>query len=246
METKKKIIITGGTRGIGKALVYEFCQAGYHVIFTYKSSNELAKEIVQVQAEKGHLAIGYQCDATDKNAVDDFAQSLIAQGETIYGIINNAGITKDTLFANMKAEDWHSVIDTNLHSVYNITRAFVSNMMEQGEGVILNISSLSGYRGNLGQTNYSASKAAINGFTKSLSLELARFKVRVNTIAPGFIETEMLQSMPIEKRKSLKKSIPMRRLGSTRDVAALALFLASEDATYITGQSILIDGGLSV
>lgn len=242
---KRYVVITGGTRGIGKGLVTAFAQAGYSVIFTYKSSSASAKKIEQDAAAKSLDVKGYQCDVTDMQSVNGLAETLFADNIIPVGLINNAGITNDAVLAKMSSEQWHSVIDTNLNAVFNVTRSFVPKMMELDSAAVINISSVSGHKGNPGQTNYSSSKAALTGLTKSLSLELARFNIRVNTISPGYIDTEMLQTIPEDQRKKIKKSVPLRRIGSIDDVASLALYLMSDDASYITGQSILIDGGLS-
>lgn len=242
---KQHVVITGGTRGIGKGLVMAFAQAGYSVIFTYKSSSASAQEIEEIAAAKSLDVKGYQCDVTDMGSVNGLAETLFSDNIIPAGLINNAGITKDAVLARMTSEEWHSVIDTNLNAVFNVTRTFVPKMMELDSASVINISSVSGHKGNPGQTNYSSSKAALKGLTKSLSLELARFNIRVNNISPGYIDTEMLQTIPEEQRKKIKKSVPLRRIGSIDDVASLALYLMSDDATYITGQSILIDGGLS-
>ena len=245
MKNKKYVLITGGTRGIGKGLVHAFSNEGYSVIFTYINSVDSALAI-EKEANASELSVkGYRCDVTNLKSVQKLADTLFEDDIVPVGLINNAGITKDALFARMSSDEWNSVIDTNLNSVFNVTRSFVSKMMELDKASIINISSISGHKGNLGQTNYSSSKAALTGFTKSLSLELARFNVSVNTISPGYIDTEMLQLIPDDQRKKIKKSIPLRRIGTIEDVASLALFLMSDDASYITGQSILIDGGMS-
>lgn len=242
---KQHVVITGGTRGIGKGLVMAFAQAGYSVIFTYKSSSASAQEIEETAAAKSLDVKGYQCDVTDMGSVNRLAETLFSDSIIPVGLINNAGITKDAVLARMTNEEWHSVIDTNLNAVFNVTRSFVPKMMELDSASVINISSVSGHKGNPGQTNYSSSKAALTGLTKSLSLELARFNIRVNTISPGYIDTEMLQTIPEEQSKKIKKSVPLRRMGTIDDVASLALYLMSDGASYITGQSILIDGGLS-
>lgn len=248
MENTKKryyVVITGGTLRIGKGHVTAFAQAGYSVIFTYKSSSASAKKIEQGAAAKSLDVKGYQCDVTDMQSVNGLAETLFSDNIIPVGLINNPGITNDALLAKMSSEQWHSVIDTNLNAVFNVTRSFVPKMMELDSAAVINISSVSGHKGNPGQTNYSSSKAALTGLTKSLPLELARFNIRVNSISPGYIDTEMLQTIPEDQRKKIKKSVPLRRIGSIDDVASLALYLMSDGASYITGQSILIDGGLS-
>jgi 3-oxoacyl-[acyl-carrier protein] reductase len=240
------ILITGGSRGIGKGLVKAYAAAGYHVVFTYLSAHNTALELEEELQKEGHSCKGYQCNGTDEVAINELASLLITKLGAPAAIINNAGITKDSLLMSMDSKDWLDVININLNGSYFITRAFANAMVEAGEGSIINMSSVSGYRGSSGQTSYSATKAGIEGMTRSLALELSRFNIRVNAIAPGYINTEMLDSIPDVQKKSIRKKIPLRRLGEVNDIAELALFLSSNKASYITGQTFVIDGGLTV
>ena len=237
-------LVTGGSRGIGKAIVEEFIAADYSVAFTYVQNREAAESQSSCLAQKGRKAIAYQAD------VRDFAraQEVVQQAQETLGaidvLVNNAGIRRDGAFHNMDPVAWREVIETNLTGTFNYSRALIRGMIRRG-GVILNIGSVSGLMGIAGQTNYSASKAGIIGFTKALSREVARFGIRVNAIVPGAIETDMTATMDEPARKKLYAQIPMGRPGCAQQVARLTLYLASDDASYITGQIFTIDGGLS-
>jgi len=245
-DSKRWVLVTGGTRGIGRGVAAAFAEAGYDTVFTYQSSTEAAASLEQEVAAAGGRAQGIRCDCADDAAVRELAKTLLEARGAPYAIVNNVGITRDGALMRMADDQWHDVISTNLHSAYYVTRYFVGPMVEQGDGVILQMSSVSGIKGNIGQTNYSASKAALIGMTKSLALELSRFNVRVNAVLPGFIATEMVGQIPEAQQSSIKKSIPMRRFGTVKEVASLCTYLASPDAAYITGQSFVIDGGLTV
>ena len=240
----KVALITGGSRGIGQAMVKEFAGACYSVAFTYSESSAAAESLVAGLGEQAQRALAYQAD------VRDFAQAqgvVKAVQETLGPIdvlINNAGIRRDRAFHNMDPELWREVIETNLMGPFNYSRAVIGGMIRRG-GVILNVASVSGLRGIAGQTNYSASKAGLIGFTKALSREVARFSVRVNAIAPGVIETDMTESLDENARRKLLAHIPMGCPGTPEQVARLALYLAGEDAAYVTGQVFTMDGGLS-
>jgi 3-oxoacyl-[acyl-carrier protein] reductase len=240
----KVALITGGSRGIGRAMVEEFAAADYAVAFTYTASKEAAEALAARVAEKGGRATPFHAD------VKDFAraQKVVADTRSTLGpidvLINNAGIRRDRALANMDAELWREVIETNLNGTFNYARACVGEMIRTG-GVILNVTSVSGTTGMAGQTNYSASKAGVIGFTRALSKEVARLGVRVNAIAPGYIDTDMTASMEEPARKKLYAQVPMGKAGRPSDVARLALYLASDDAGYITGQVFTMDGGLT-
>jgi 3-oxoacyl-[acyl-carrier protein] reductase len=240
----KVAFVTGGSRGIGRAVVEEFSSAGYGVAFTYSSNADAANALVECLRSQGRAAAAYQAD------VRDFARAkeVIAQAQKDVGevqvLVNNAGIKRDGAFAAMSPEAWQEVIDTNLNGTFNYTRLLMRELMLRS-GVIVNMTSVSGQHGMAGQTNYSASKAGIIGFTRSLAKEVARFGVRVNAIAPGFIETDMTGAIDENVRKKLYAQIPMGKAGSARDVARLAVYLASDDAAYVTGQVWTMDGGLS-
>ena len=240
----KWVLVTGGTRGIGRGIVDAFAQDGYDVVFTYQHSEETAAAMASKQ-DNGATVSGYPCNSSDEAAVRDFSKAMLDTRGAPYALVNNVGITRDAALIGMQIDHWKDVINTNLNSAFFMIRHFVQAMVEQGDGVILQMSSVSGIKGNVGQTNYSATKAALIGMTRSLALELARFNIRVNEIAPGFIATEMLNQIPESQQASIRKSIPLRRLGSVKEVAALTRFLASTDGAYITGQTFVIDGGLT-
>ena len=242
---KQWVFVTGGTRGIGRGLVVAFCAAGYDVVFTYQSSHDAAAALVREMAETGAHAAGHCCDSADADAVNALALALLDARGAPHAVVNNVGITRDTVLMRMSGAQWLDVINANLNAAFYVTRAFVEAMLAQGDGVILQMSSVSGFKGNIGQTNYSATKAALIGMTRSLALELGRFNLRVNAIAPGFIATEMVASIPEAKTKAIRASIPLRRLGTVEEVASLATYLASPASAYITGQTFVIDGGLT-
>jgi 3-oxoacyl-[acyl-carrier protein] reductase len=235
-------LVTGGSRGIGKAIVERLGNKGRPVIFTYLQSEAAAADLERHFAEG--LVRGWRCDGRDPVQVRNFSDAVIAKHGAPRAVINNAGITNDALLLNMESHQWHEVIQTNLDSTYNITRTFLPAMIQREQGAIIQISSVSGLRGNVGQTNYSATKAALIGFSRSLALEVARFNLRVNVVAPGLIETELAAGIPEADRRKLIRSIPLRRLGNPNDVATLVEFLISDDASYITGQIFVVDGGL--
>lgn len=237
MSEGKVALITGGSRGIGRAMVEEFAAAGYSVAFTYASNKAAAEEL------RGR-ATGYLAD------VRDFARAgeVIKEAQSAFGpisvLINNAGIKKDGPLMRMDPSAWQDVIDTNLTGTFNYTRALIPELIRRG-GSIVNVTSTSGVTGMAGQTNYSASKAGVIGFTKALAKEVVRFDVRVNAIAPGFIETDMTASMDEATQKKLYAQIPMGKPGSAHAVAKLAVYLAGPDAQYVTGQVWNMDGGLT-
>lgn len=243
----KWVLVTGGTRGIGRGIVDGFSSDGYDVVFTYQRSADTAAAMASASnsGTTGTTISGHYCDSSDESEVRAFSKAMLDGRGAPYAIVNNVGITKDAVLISMQIDQWKDVINTNLNSAFFMIRHFVQAMVEQGDGVILQMSSVSGLKGNAGQTNYSATKAALIGMTRSLALELARFNVRVNAIAPGFIATEMLKQIPEAQQASIRKSIPLRRLGSVEEVAALTRFLASKGGAYITGQTFVIDGGLT-
>jgi 3-oxoacyl-[acyl-carrier protein] reductase len=245
VDNNKWVLITGGTRGIGRGLVEEFAAHGYDVVFTYQSSEAAAEQLAASASSANAHVRGYRCDSTDEAAVTEFSHAMLAAHGAPYAIVNNAGITRDVALMRMESEQWKSVIDTNLNSAFYIVRHFVAAMVERGDGVILQMSSISGIKGNPGQTNYCATKAGLIGMTRALALELARFNIRVNAIAPGFIATEMVEQIPEAQQRDIRKGIPLRRLGTVKEVATLCAFLASDNGSYMTGQTFVIDGGMS-
>jgi 3-oxoacyl-[acyl-carrier protein] reductase len=242
----KGIVITGGSRGIGKAIVESLASRGQRVVFSYRSNAEAADALIESLRSQGHTVAGFQADAAHFDEATRFiGQAKEFLGEEIDVLINNAGITRDKSLFIMPREDWHAVIDTNLNGYFNVTRNLVGYFMKNKRGCIINMTSVSGSVGLPGQTNYCASKAGIIGFTRSLAKEVAKLGIPVNCIAPGFIETDMTRKMNEKHIAEIKKSIPMQRLGSAREVAAVVDFLISDQARYITGQVLTIDGGMT-
>ena len=232
------VLITGASRGIGLSIAQSFSDEGFYVIGTSRSKFDL--ETALGTKDCSHIKL----DVTDRDTIKEVYEQLKNQNNLPGTLINNAGITKDQLFLRMKDEDWDDVINTNLSSVFNITKAFIKPMLKEKEGRIINISSVAGLMGNPGQVNYSASKAAIGGFTKSLAKELASRNITVNSIAPGFISSDMTDALNDNQRVEILKQIPVQKFGDPKNIADLAIFLASEKGQYITGQTISVDGGL--
>jgi 3-oxoacyl-[acyl-carrier protein] reductase len=240
----KVALITGATRGIGKGIALAFAKNGANVAFTYLSSEEKAKALEQELASFGIKAKGYKSDAADFKASDELVNNVVAEFGTIDVLVNNAGITRDTLLMRMSEQQWDEVINANLKSVFNLTKAVQRPMLKAKKGSIINMSSVVGVKGNAGQSNYAASKAGIIGFTKSVALELGSRNIRCNAIAPGFIETEMTGALDEKVIQQWRDSIPLKRGGSSEDVANATLFLASDMSAYITGQCINVCGGM--
>ena len=232
------VFITGASRGIGLSMAQACASEGHFVIGTSRSKFDLESALGTEDCL--HMIL----DVTDRAAIK-VAHDTLKENNHLPGIIiNNAGITKDQLFLRMKDEDWDDVINTNLSSVFNITKAFIKSMVKHREGRVINISSVAGLMGNPGQVNYSSSKAAIGGFTKSLAKELASRNITVNSIAPGFISSDMTDALTDEQKSEILNQIPMQKFGDPKNIAELAVFLASEKGQYITGQTISVDGGL--
>jgi 3-oxoacyl-[acyl-carrier protein] reductase len=240
----RTVLVTGGSRGIGRAIVEEFSAAGDAVAFTYSQNSDAARQLVDCLTSRERTVSAYQADVRDFARAGDVVEQVRADLGAIDVLVNNAGIKRDGAFTMMDESAWRDVIDTNLGGTFNYTRALMREFIRRG-GCVINITSVSGQIGMAGQTSYSASKAGIIGLTKSLAKEVARFGVRVNAIAPGFIDTEMIASIDENVRKKLYSQIPMGKPGSARDVAKLALFLAGDSAGYATGQVWTLDGGLS-
>ena len=242
--TGKTSIITGASRGIGKGVALVFAQHGSNVAFTYSSSVEAANQLEKELKTFGVNAKGYQSNAADFNASQKLADQVLQEFGAIDVLVNNAGITKDNLLMRMSEEDFDQVIEINLKSVFNMTKAVQRTMLKQRKGSIINISSVVGVKGNAGQTNYAASKAGIIGFSKSVALELGSRNIRSNVIAPGFIETEMTAKLDDQKVAEWISAIPLKRGGTPKDIANACVFLASDLSLYVTGQTLNVDGGM--
>ena len=240
----KVSIITGATRGIGKGIAEKFADEGSDVIFTYASSEEKAKIVEKELQAKGVQAKGYKVNAADYDATVEFVKEVYKDFPVVDIVVNNAGITRDNLLLRMSVEQWDEVIDTNLKSVFNMTKAVMRNMLKKRSGSIINMASVVGVRGNPGQANYAASKAGIIGFTKSVALELGSRNIRCNAIAPGFIETEMTAALDQEVVKGWTDNIPLKRGGQPKDIANATVFLASDMSAYISGQTLNVCGGM--
>jgi 3-oxoacyl-[acyl-carrier protein] reductase len=240
----KVVLVTGASRGIGRAIASQFAKAGAHVAFTYLSSVEKGEALVKELEAYGIKAKGYRSDASLFDAAEELVNAVITDFGQIDILINNAGITRDGLLMRMSEEQWDEVIQVNLKSVFNLTKAVIKPMMKAKSGSIINMTSVVGVKGNAGQANYAASKAGIIGFTKSVALELGSRNIRCNAIAPGFIETEMTGELNEAAIEEWKKAIPLKRGGEASEVADVCLFLGSNLSTYVTGQTIHVNGGL--
>jgi len=240
----KVAIVTGGSRGIGKAICQSFAEHGCNVAFTYNNSKESADNLAKELSIMGVKAKAYRSDASNYEDSLKLIDDVIADFETIDILVNNAGIKKDNLLMRMEKDDFDAVINTNLSSVFNLTKASLKTLLKQRSGTIINISSVVGVKGNAGQSNYSASKAGIIGFSKSIALELGSRNIRSNVIAPGFIETDMTDSLPEDVINSWKENIPLKRGGNPSDVGNACVFLASDLSSYVTGQVLHVDGGM--
>ena len=237
-------LITGGTRGIGKEIALTLAKEGYDIALNYRSENEELSKLKQEIEANNVKCLTVKGDVSCFEDCEQFVKQTIQEFGKIDVLVNNAGITKDTLLARMKKEDFEQVINVNLVGTFNVTKNVISYMMKARYGRIINISSVVGICGNAGQTNYSASKAGIIGFTKSLAKEVASRNILVNAIAPGFIQTNMTDVLKEEIKQEIAKNIPLQRMGEAKDVANVVKFLASEDSSYITGQVIHVDGGM--
>ncbi len=239
------VLVTGASRGIGKAIAVTFAKEGAIVIVVGRnkeSTDKIRDEIISA----GHRAESFDCDVTDLKKVQEIVNKILDKYKTIDILINNAGITKDNLLLRMSESDWDDVMNVNLRGVFNCTKVVTKVMLRAKKGRIVNISSIIGITGNTGQSNYAASKAGVIGFTKSVAIEMASRGITVNAVAPGYIETDMTAQLKDAARDGILKNIPLRRLGKTDDISNVCLFLASEEASYITGQTIVVDGGMAI
>ncbi len=242
--TGKTAVVTGGSRGIGRAICIELAKQGANVVVNYSGSEAKAAEVVREIEALGTKAVAIQANVADSAAVESLMKKALEMFGTIDILVNNAGITRDNLLMRMKEQEWDDVMDTNLKGVFLCTKAVTRQMMKQRAGRIINISSIVGVAGNPGQANYVAAKAGVIGLTKTTAQELASRNILVNAIAPGFITTEMTDALPEEIKETMLKQIPLAKLGQPEDIAKAVVFLASDSANYITGQTLHIDGGL--
>ncbi|WP_144743245.1 3-oxoacyl-[acyl-carrier-protein] reductase [Enorma burkinafasonensis] len=245
-EQRRCALVTGGSRGIGRAVCCALARDGYDIAVVYAGNDEAARETVAAVEEAGAAARDYRCDVSDADEVAACVDAVLADFGGIWALVNNAGITKDGLVARMREEDFDRVIDVNLKGSYHMIRALMRTFMRQRGGRIVNMTSVVGLMGNAGQANYAASKAGVIGLTKSVARELAGRNVTVNAIAPGFVETDMTAVLPEEVRARYEREIPLGRLASAEEVAAVASFLVSDAAAYVTGEVIRVDGGMAM
>ena len=246
MAEKKVAVVTGASRGIGRAIALELGRKGNFVVVNYNGSAEKAEAVKQEIEAAGGEACVMQCDVSDYAACEAFIKQIIKEYKRIDILVNNAGVTRDGLLMQMKEEDFDLVLNTNLKGAFHTIRFASRQLLKQRSGRIINLSSVVGLRGNAGQVNYSASKAGVIGLTKSAARELASRGITVNAIAPGFIETEMTAVLPEETKEATLKDIPLQKFGKPEDVAKAAAFLASDEAAYITGQVLCVDGGMAM
>lgn len=239
-------LVTGGSRGIGRAVVWALAKEGAKVAFTYNSNADAANELVKELELDQREAIAFQADAADNARADEVVDAVVTKWEKLDILVNNAGIIKDGLLAAMSAENWTAVINTNLNGLYYYCHAAIRPMMSARHGRIINISSVAGRYGNPGQSNYAASKGGIDGFTRCLANEVGRRGITVNSVAPGFISTDMTEAIRNAAGAEIKKQIPIRRLGEPDDIANAVLFLASDESSYVTGNILTVDGGLTL
>lgn len=242
MLSGKKILVTGGSRGIGAEIVRTLAAEGAKVAFTYSSNQESAQKILESLPGDGHRILSM--NVADENSVNSSLEGLIADWKEFDGLVNNAGITKDGLLMRMKSEDFDSVIGTNLKGTFYLTKTITKLMMKARKGSVVNITSVIGQTGNAGQANYAASKGGVVAFSKSVALELGSRNVRINCVAPGFIETDMTDALTADQKKSIMDKIPLQRMGSTKEIAEAVKFLLSDQSSYITGHTLSVNGGL--
>ncbi len=238
----KRIVVTGGSRGIGSAIVKLLAEEGAEVAFTYSSREESAQKVAQSLSGQGHFYV--KMDVSDEASVNTAIGEILEKWPEVHGVVNNAGITKDQLLLRMKAEDFDSVINTNLRGTFLVTKAFAKPMMKSRKGSVVNIVSIIGETGNAGQANYAASKAGTIAFAKSVALELASRNIRVNNIAPGFIGTEMTEILSDDVKAKMMEKIPLGKIGEGEDIAQAVRFLLSDESKYITGHTLDVNGGM--
>ena len=246
MKENRTVFITGGGRGIGKEVALKFAENGYNIVTNYVSDKTDVEALKKEFEEKGVKSLIIKADVTDSEAIENLVKKAIEEFESIDVLVNNAGITKDNLLMRMSEEEFTKVIDVNLKGTYIVTKIVSKYMMKKRQGSIINLSSVVGVVGNAGQCNYSASKAGIIGFTKSIAKELASRNIRANAVAPGFIETDMTAVLGENIKENIYNQIPLKRMGKAKEVANLVYFLGTEESSYITGQVISVDGGMTM
>lgn len=242
----KNCIVTGGSRGIGKAIALTFAKLGANIAITYSRSADAANDVVSEIEKSGSKGIALQADATDYSKAEEVIAKVVEEWGSLDVLVNNAGITKDNLILRMNEEQWDAVINTNLKSVFNYSKAAAKPMMRARGGSIINIGSVVGISGNAGQSNYAASKAGLIGFTKSYAKELASRNIRANVVAPGYIMTEMTENLNEKVLESIKQETPLGRAGNPEEVSNVVAFLASDLSSYITGEVLRVDGGMAM
>lgn len=246
MKENRTVFITGGGRGIGKEVALKFAENGYNIVTNYVSDKTDVEALKKEFEEKGVKSLIIKANVTDSEAIENLVKKAIEEFESIDVLVNNAGITKDNLLMRMSEEEFTKVIDVNLKGTYIVTKIVSKYMMKKRQGSIINLSSVVGVVGNAGQCNYSASKAGIIGFTKSIAKELASRNIRANAVAPGFIETDMTAVLGENVKENIYNQIPLKRMGKAKEVANLVYFLGTEESSYITGQVISVDGGMTM
>lgn len=242
-SSKRTALVTGGNRGLGAAIACALHDAGYRVIITHTPGNTTIGPWQQAQAAHGYEFAPYAVDVSDYDSAQKLARCIHTDGHQIDVLVNNAGITRDATLHKLDKASWDAVLRTNLDSMFNVTKPFIDPMMERGWGRIINISSINGSKGQFGQTNYSAAKAGVHGFTKALAQELARKGVTVNTVSPGYLATEMVMAVREDVRQKIIDAIPIGRLGQPEEIAALVVFIASDAAAFMTGSNVAMNGG---
>lgn len=246
MLENKVAVVTGASRGIGREIATQLAKEGAYVVVNYSGSEDAAKEVLSVIEEAGGKGEIYKCNVSNINDVKEFIDDIVKRHKSIDVLVNNAGITKDNLILKMTEEEFDSVMDINLKGAFNTVKASVRYMLKQRSGKIINITSVSGITGNIGQVNYSSAKAGLIGMTKTLAKELASRGINVNAVAPGFVKTDMTDKLSEEIIKKVEDTIPLKKLGTPKDIADMVTYLASNKADYITGQVIQVDGGIAI